>query len=107
VLRQGIEKAAEAPCSLFFKAHISFDTCIRQCFCAIGTHVGDAFWVVNAHRANVLESRVTSSQSACKGFTTHIVAINFHVAVQERREKRLEAFASKASALDIAVQDQL
>ena len=107
MLQQGIEKAAEAPRRLFFKSHISWNTCVRQRFCAIGTHVGDALWVVNAHSANMLESMVFLSQGACKSVIADVVAINFHVAVQQRRQKGLEAFAGQASVLDIAVQDQL
>jgi hypothetical protein len=55
----------------------------------------------------VLESMVFLSQGACKRVIADVVAINFHVAVQQRRQKGLEAFAGQASVLDIAVQDQL
>jgi hypothetical protein len=107
MLRHGIKKVTNGPAHLFFDNLLFWILCSGASSGAPFANINEGLRVTDAQCANMLQPMMVPSQTASKRFITHIVAIDFHVMVQSRRQEGLEVFASQTSASHIAVQNKL
>jgi hypothetical protein len=107
VRRHGIKEATNGPAHLLFDDVVFWIQCSGDRSPTQFANIHEGLWVTDAQGAHVLQPMMVLSQAACKGSIKYVVTVDLHVTVQQRSEKHLEAFASQASALHIAAQNQL